>query len=509
MSTWDYLLRGFAVALEPNHLLFAVIGVVAGEVIGALPGIGSVSGVALLLPLTFGMDPTAAIIMLSGIYYGVMYGSTISAVLIDIPGDSAAIMTGLDGHMLAKQGRAGQALFVAAVGSFVAGTFAIIMLSFFAPPLARFGLRFGPPEMAMLMLLALTSLGWLTGESPVKGLISGVIGLLLALVGMDSVNGNARFNFGSIELLDGIPLLPVVIGLFGITQVLVWLERQERWSTQWTGLSIRNVLPSAAEWASSVWAIVRGTVVGFFVGLLPGAGATTSSFLAYTVERQVSRNPAKFGRGAIEGVAAPESANNAAAIAAYVPLLSLGIPGSGTTAVLMGGLMMWGLRPGPLLFRDNPDFVWGLIASFYIANLMLLAINTLAIPAVVKVLALPAPILMVLVAVLSLVGGYAIDNSLFDVGVVLVAGILGYFLTKLRVPVAPLILALVLGPDLETALRRSFLLSRGSPAIFVTRPIALVLLLLTVVSLLAPVVAGMLRSRRVVVAEARGTRYGT
>lgn len=496
MDTWSYLWQGFLSVFQPQHLLFCVIGVVAGQVIGALPGIGSVSGVALLLPLTFGMDPESAVIMLTGIYYGCMYGGTVSAVLIDIPGDSAAIMTGLDGHRLALQGRGGQALFMAAVGSFIAGTFAILMLTLFAPPLARFGLRFGPPETAALMLLALTSLGWLTGESAAKGLLSALLGLFLAVIGVDSVSGRPRFTMGVIDLMDGIPFLPVVIGIFGITQVLLWLESRAQWKVMRANLGLRAILPSVQEWAVSKWAIVRGTIIGFFVGLMPGAGATTASFLSYTIERQSSRRAHLFGKGAIEGVAAPESANNAAAIAAYVPLLSLGIPGSATTAVLMGGLMLWGLRPGPLLFRDAPEFVWGLIASMYVANFLLLAVNTLAIPPMIRILSIPAPVLMAIVSVISIVGAYCIDNSVFDIWLALGAGVLGYFMHKLKMPVPPVVLGLVLGPDLETAMRQSFMLSKGSVAIFFTRPIALGLLIATALFLSAPAIGGFLRRRR-------------
>ncbi len=496
MGTWAHLVDGFAVALQPYHLLFCLLGVLVGEVIGALPGIGSTTGVALLVPLTFGMDPVSAIVMLTGIYYGCMYGGTLSSVLIDVPGESSSVMTAVDGHQMAMKGRAGQALFIAAFGSFVAGTFAIILLSFFAPPLARFGLRFGPPEMAALMILALTSVAWLSGESLPKGLLSAVLGLSLAVVGVDSVTGRPRFTMGMMDLLDGISFLPVVIGVFGITEALLWLETKTLWKVTLPKLSVRSILPSVEEWAASKWAIVRGTVLGFVVGLIPAGGATTASFLSYTLEKQVSRHPERLGQGAIEGVAGPESANNSGAIATYVPLLALGIPGGPTVAVLAGAFMLLGLRPGPLLFQEQPKFVWGIIAAMYVANFILLAMNTLAIPALVRVLGLPAPVLMGVVGVISLVGGYSIDNNLFEVWIVLLAGALGYGLHKFKMPIPPLVLALVLGPDLETAFRQSFMLSQGSPAIFLTRPISLVFLTLAAASLVAPVVSGMLRSRR-------------
>ena len=383
------LAMGFSVALTPFNLLMAVAGVVMGILIGALPGIGPPSGVALLLPLTFGMSPTSGIIMLAALYAGTMYGGTITSVLINTPGESASVVTCIDGYQMALQGRAGPALGIAAIGSFFAGTVGVVLLMLISPVLARWSLAFGPPETFALMLLGLTTVTLLTGESAVKGYISMVFGLLLATVGFDIVSGEPRFAFGVPELMDGIDFLPVAIGLFGIGEVVAGAEIPGGVAMLKARYGLRDLVPNAVDRLRSRWAIVRGTVLGFLVGVLPGAGPTVSTFLAYAVEKKVSKHPEEFGHGAIEGVASPESANNAAATAAMVPMLTLGIPGSATTAIMLGGLMMWGLRPGPLLFEKNPEFVWGLIASQYIANVMLLVLSTAAIPLFVRALRIP------------------------------------------------------------------------------------------------------------------------
>ena len=362
---------GFGVALTPFNLMMAVAGVLVGILIGALPGVGPPSGVAMLLPLTFGMDPTSGIIMLAALYAGTMYGGTITAVLINTPGESASVVTCLDGYQMALQGRAGHALGIAAIASFIAGTIGVVLLMLISPALARWSLAFGPPETFALMLLGLTTVTLLAGDDPIKGYISMVFGLMLAMVGFDIISGDARFGFGIIEMMDGIDFLPAAIGLFGLGEVLAGAE-QKGGAVIKTSLRLRDVLPSAADFVRTRWSIVRGTVMGFLVGMLPGAGPTVAAFLAYTVEKKASKTPERFGKGAIEGVAAPEAANNAGATAAMVPMLTLGIPGSATTAIMLGGLMMWGLRPGPMLFEKNPQFVWGLIASQYIANIMLL-----------------------------------------------------------------------------------------------------------------------------------------
>jgi putative tricarboxylic transport membrane protein len=477
---------GFSVALTPFNLLMATCGVVMGILIGALPGVGPPSGVALLLPLTFGMDPTSGIIMLAALYAGTMYGGTITSVLINTPGESASVVTCIDGHQMALQGRAGPALGIAAVGSFVAGTIGVVLLMLISPLLARWSLAFGPPETFALMLLGLTTVTLLTGESAVKGYISMVVGLMLAMVGFDIVSGDPRFAFGVPELMDGIDFLPVAIGLFGIGEVLAGAEAAGGAAIVQARYRLRDLVPTALDRLRSRWAIVRGTIFGFLVGMLPGAGPTVATFLSYAVEKKVSKHPEEFGRGAIEGVAAPESANNAAATAAMVPMLTLGIPGSATTAIMLGGLMMWGLRPGPLLFEKNPEFVWGLIASQYIANVLLLILSTAAIPLFVRALRIPYGILMPLIIVFCVTGAYSLKNSIFDVGQMIVFGVLGYAMRRLGYSPAALVLALVLGPMAERALRQSLIISDQGAAIFFMRPISGVLMVAAILAVVVP-----------------------
>jgi putative tricarboxylic transport membrane protein len=482
---------GFSVAFTPFNIVMAVAGVLVGILIGALPGVGPPSGVAMLLPLTFGMDPTSGIIMLAAMYAGTMYGGTITAVLINTPGESASVVTCLDGHQMALQGRAGPALGIAAIGSFIAGTIGVVLLSLVSPALAKWALSFGPPETFALMLLGLTTVTMLAGDDPLKAYISMVLGLMLAMVGFDIISGDARFGFGIPELMDGIDFLPVAIGLFGLGEVLATAE--EKAQPIKSKLRLRDVLPSLADWTRSKWAIVRGTAMGFAVGVLPGAGPTVASFLAYTVEKKVSKWPEQFGKGAIEGVAAPESANNAGATAAMVPMLTLGIPGSATTAIMLGGLMMWGLRPGPMLFEKNPQFVWGLIASQYIANVLLLILSTLAIPLFVRVVRIPYSILMPLIVVFCVTGAYSLKNNLWDVGQMLVFGVIGYFMKKLGYSPAALVLALVLGPLAERALRQSLIISDAGIGILFMRPISGVLTALALLAIAVPVVRALFR----------------
>ncbi len=466
----------------------AVCGVIIGMLIGALPGIGPPSGVALLLPLTFGMPPTSGIIMLAAMYAGTMYGGTITSVLINTPGESASVVTCLDGYQMALNGRAGPALGIAAFGSFVAGTIGVVLLMLVAPALAKWALSFGPPETFSLMLLGLTTVTLLTGENPLKGYLSMVFGLMLAMVGFDIISGEARYAFGIPEMMDGMDFLPVAIGLFGIGEVLAGAESASAGAILQAKFGLRELIPSAAEWARSKWAIVRGTFFGFAVGVLPGAGPTVATFFSYAVEKKLSRHPEEFGKGAIEGVAAPESANNAAATAAMVPMLTLGIPGSATTAIMLGGLMMWGLRPGPLLFEKNPEFVWGLIASQYIANIMLLLLSTLAIPLFVRALRVPYNILMPLVIVFCVTGAYSLKNNVWDVGQMLVFGIVGYVMKKLGYSPAALVLALVLGPLAERALRQSLIISDAGLGIMFTRPISCVLTVMALIAVAIPII---------------------
>ncbi len=487
MDFLSNLQLGFSVAFTPFNLVMAVAGVMVGILIGALPGVGPPSGVAILLPLTFGMDPTSGIIMLAALYAGTMYGGTITAVLINTPGESASVVTCLDGYQMALQGRAGPALGIAAFGSFIAGTIGVVLLSLVSPLLAKWALSFGPPETFALMLLGLTTCTLLAGEDPLKGYISMVAGLMLAMVGFDIISGDARYGFGIVEMMDGVDFLPVAIGLFGLGEVLGGAEQAGKPQEVKGRLRLRDVMPSLADWTRARWSIARGTLVGFSIGVLPGAGPTVASFLAYTVEKKVSSEPEKFGKGEIKGVAGPESANNAAATAAMVPMLTLGIPGSATTAIMLGGLMMWGLRPGPMLFEKNPQFVWGLIASQYIANVLLLILSTLFIPLFVRAVRIPYSILMPLIVVFCITGAYSLKNSVWDVGQMLVFGVVGYVMKKLGYSPAALVLALVLGPLAERALRQSLIISDAGLGIFFTRPISAVLMVVAIAVVAVPV----------------------
>src|SRR5688500_8163926 len=494
MDFLTHLGMGFGVAFTPFNVLMAVAGVTVGILIGALPGVGPPSGVAMLLPLTFGMDPTSGIIMLAALYAGTMYGGTITAVLINTPGESASVVTCLDGYQMALQGRAGPALGIAAIGSFVAGTVGVVLLMLVSPLLARWALSFGPPETFALMLLGLTTGTLLAGDDPLKGYISMLAGLMLAMVGYDIISGDARYGFGIVEMMDGIDFLPVAIGLFGLGEVLAGAEQKAQVAKG--RLRLRDVLPSMADWGRTRWSIVRGTALGFSVGVLPGAGPTVASFLAYTVEKKVSKHPQQFGKGAIEGVAGPESANNAAATAAMVPMLTLGIPGSATTAIMLGGLMMWGLRPGPMLFEKNPQFVWGLIASQYMANVLLLILSTLFIPLFVRAVRIPYSILMPLIVVFCVTGAYSLKNNVWDVGMMLVFGVIGYLMKKLGYSPAALVLALVLGPLAERALRQSLIISDAGIGILFMRPISGTLTVLALLAIAVPVFRALMTRAR-------------
>jgi putative tricarboxylic transport membrane protein len=487
------LVLGFSIAFSPTNLLFAFFGVFLGTIIGALPGVGPSAGVAVLLPVTFGMSPVTAIIMLAGIYYGAMYGGTITSVLINTPGESASVMTTLDGFQMALKGRAGAALGIAAIGSFIAGTVSVVLLMLAAPPLADLAVTFGPPEYFALMVLGLTTLASLTSGSMLKGLAMALVGLMLGTIGIDVMIGAPRFTFDSVNLLDKLDFLPVAVGLFAIGELLYNIWRPVRVEPIKARLS--GLLPTRQDWRDSAGSIARGTVIGFFVGMLPGAGATISSFLAYATEKRVSRHPELFGTGVIEGVAAPESANNAASTGALVPLMALGIPGSGTTAVMLGALTLYGLQPGPLMLSTHPEVFWGLVASMYIGNAMLLILNLPLAPLFASILRVPYSILVPIIFGIALFGVYSVENSLFNVGVTILFGGIGFLMRIYNYPPAPLVLALVLGPMLEKALRQSLQMSLGEPAIFVTRPVSAFILVLALLAILVPLISG-LRARR-------------
>jgi putative tricarboxylic transport membrane protein len=489
------LVLGFSIAFSPTNLLFAFLGVLLGTIIGALPGIGPSAGVAVLLPVTFGMSPVTAIIMLAGIYYGAMYGGTITSVLINTPGESASVMTTLDGFQMALKGRAGAALGMAAIGSFIAGTASVVLLMLAAPPLADLAVTFGPPEYFALMVLGLTTLASLTGGSMLKGMAMALVGLMLGTIGIDVLIGAPRFTFDNVNLLDRLDFLPVAVGLFAIGELLYNIWRPVR--VEPIKATLSGLLPTRQDWRDSSGAIARGTAIGFFVGMLPGAGATISSFLAYATEKRVSKRPEMFGTGVIEGVAAPESANNAASTGALVPLMALGIPGSGTTAVMLGALTLYGLQPGPLMLSTHPEVFWGLVASMYIGNVMLLILNLPLAPLFASILRVPYSILIPVIFGIALFGVYSVENSLFNVGVTILFGGIGFLMRIYGYPPAPLVLALVLGPMLEKALRQSLQMSLGDPEIFVTRPVSAIILILAVAALLLPLISGMRERRRV------------
>jgi len=494
------LLLGLSVALTPANLFWCFVGVFLGTIVGVLPGLGSPATIAMLLPLTFRLDPTTAMIMLSGIYYGSKYGGSTTSILLNVPGESASVVTCLDGYQMARQGRAGPALGIAAISSFIAGTVGVLGLMLIAPPVARFAVRFGPPEYFALMCLGLAMVVFLAGKSMIKGLIATLFGIWLAGVGTDIFTAESRFTFGMMELLDGIDFIVVSIGVFAVAEVLVNLESQAGAELFKVPKGLRNLLPSLQDLKDSRFAFVNGSVVGFFIGVLPGAGSTIASFLSYGVEKAFSRHPEKFGTGAVEGVAAPEAANNSETGGALVPLLTLGIPGSATTAMLLAALILWGFRPGPLLIQENPVLFWGLVASMYVGNIMLLILNLPLVPLFAQILRLPYFVLAPAILGISIVGVYSVSQSLFDVWMLGVFGLLGYLMRKLDFPAAPLVLGLVLGDRLEQSLRQALMMSQGHLSILVMRPMSAGLLLLTVVILLMPV-AGKIRSWRLKAAE--------
>ncbi|MGA9225006.1 MAG: tripartite tricarboxylate transporter permease [Mesobacillus sp.] len=492
MSTLDYLFQGFGTALIWYNIIFAFIGVLIGTAVGVLPGIGPMSGVALLIPVTASVTSwlppeqaaTSAIILLAGVYYGAMYGGSTTSILLNTPGESSSVVTTLDGYQMAKKGRAGSALSIAAIGSFVAGIVTIIALIALAKPLSAVALKFGPAEYFSLMLLGLGAVSGLAGKSVTKALIMTVTGLLLGTIGIDSVSGIARFTFNVPWLYQGIEFLTIAVGLFALGEVFKTILEKEEEEAEIA--KINNLLPSKAELKESAGPIARGSILGFFVGILPGAGATLASFFSYILEKKISKNPSKFGTGAIAGVAAPESANNAASGGAMIPLLTLGIPGSGTTAILMGALMMYNVQPGPLLFEDHPQVAWGLIASMFIGNIMLLILNLPLVKVFAKIIQTPKQFLIPMIIAISIFGVYAVQVSTNDLLLLLGCGILGYFLSKNDYPIAPLVLGLVLGPMVENNLRRALTISNGDFSVFVSRPISLAFLLITVLWLVVP-----------------------
>jgi len=482
------LVHGFAVALAPANLLWCFVGVLLGTVVGILPGLGPPATIAMLLPLTFQMTPAAAMIMLAGIYYGAKYGGSTTSILLNVPGESASVVTCLDGYQMARKGRAGAALGIAAIASFVAGTVGVLGLMLVAPPLARFALAFSSPEYFGLMTLGLALVVLLAGRSVIKALLAALVGLWIASMGTDLFSATSRFTFGQMELLAGIDFIVVAIGVFAIGEVLANIATREGTQLLPVPKGLRNLLPTRQDLKDCRFAFLNGSVIGFLVGVLPGGGSTIASFLSYGLEKAVSRRRGEFGTGVIEGVAAPEGANNSETGGALVPLLTLGIPGSGTTAILLAALVLWGFKPGPLFIPENPTLFWGLVASMYLGNAMLLVLNLPLVPAFAQVLRLPAYVLYPLIFGVSIVGVYSVSGSPFDLALLAAFGLLGYLMRQLDYPTAPLILALALGAGLERALRQSLMMSGGNLAILVERPIAAAMLSLALVVLLIPLV---------------------
>ncbi len=476
---------GFTVALTPANLLFCFLGALVGTLVGVLPGLGPVGAVAFLLSLTFKMEPASAVIMLAGIYYGAMYGGSTTSILVNIPGETASVVTCLDGYRMARRGRAGAALGMAAFASFIAGTVGVIGLMLLAPLLGRAALSFGPPEFFALTLTGLTLVAYLTQGSMVKALIMAVLGLLAGTVGMDPISGQERFTYGTLTLRDGFGLVPVAMGLFGVAEVLDNLARIGTQTVYET--KIKGLLPNSTDWKDSARPIARGSLLGFFLGILPGPGPVIASFVSYAMEKRLSRYPEKFGSGVIEGVAGPEAANNAATAGSFIPLLSLGIPTSAIMALFMGALMIHGIQPGPLFIARYPELFWGFIASMYVGNAMLLVLNLPLIGIWVRVLKTPYAILCPLILLFCLIGVYSLNANVVEIAIMLAFGVFGFFMRRAGFEGAPFILALVLGPIMETSLRQSLLISRGSFNIFLTRPICAALIALTAAFLIWPI----------------------
>jgi putative tricarboxylic transport membrane protein len=491
--TLDSLWLGFSVALQPAVLWYAFIGCLIGTLVGVLPGIGPLAGISILLPITFGLNATNAIVMLAGIYYGSQYGGSTTSILLRIPGEASSVMTCIDGNAMARKGRAGAALCIAAVGSFIAGTFGVIVLTLVAPPLATLALKFGPPEYTALLTLGLVFLAYMSTSSLVRTLLMAALGLLLGMIGIDPLSGHFRYSFDIPELGDGIGIVPVAVGLFGLGEILSTPSRQV--TAEVIRPKLRELWPNREEWRQSGWPIARGTVMGFLIGIIPGSAHIISSFLSYAVEKKISKHPEEFGKGAVAGVAGPESANNAASTGAFVPMLALGIPTGPVTAVLMAALMIHGVPPGPTLVNDHPQVFWGFIASMYVGNLMLLALNLPLVGLFVNLLRIPYAYLYPLIIMFCVIGVYEVAHSIVDVWIMLIMGVVGYALKKFNFDPAPLVLGLVIAPIFEMSLRQSLIMSDGNWLIFLQRPIALTLMVVCAALLAASAVSAITARR--------------
>lgn len=477
---------GFAIALNPWNLLYAFVGALLGTAVGVLPGLGPVTTIALLLPVTYGLNATSAIILLAGIYYGAMYGGSTTSILLNIPGESASIVTCLDGYQMARKGRAGPALGIAAMGSFIAATVSIVLLSLVAPIMSDMALKFGPAEYASLVLCGLLMSVYMSEGSTLKGLLMLMVGLLLGMVGLDPIYGVERFTFGILRLTDGISFVAVAMGLFAVSELLMNLETVGKADVFQT--SLKGLLPTLEDWRKCWAPVLRGSLIGFTVGVLPGGGAIISSFMAYAIEKKFSKHPEEFGKGAIEGVASPESTNNAASTSSFIPLLTLGIPGNNATAMLFIALMIHGIQPGPLLLSEYPDLFWGFIASMYIGNLMLLGLNLPLVGFWVRLLKVPYHYLAVLIIVIVMIGAYSLKNSVFDLGLIIIFGVCGYIARRGGFPFVPLVLAMILGRILEQSVQQALIFSGADLWIFIKKPISAMFLALALLTVLTPLI---------------------
>ena len=503
MDIFAGLAGGITTVLNPTTFALLALGVLLGMVIGVMPALGPSAGMAILLPITFGMNPTAAIIMLAAIYYGAMYGGTITSVLLNTPGESSTVATTFDGYPLARQGRAGPALVLASIGSFVAGTIGAVLLSLFAPAFASVASSFGPSELFLIILAGLLTLIVIVGGNRTYGTISALLGFALATVGLDIGTGDQRYTFGSPELISGINFIPVAIGLFGLGELF--------WSI-YTGMHrghigdqdgnnrlsarSRGFWPTRADWADTKWTMPRNSLLGFCIGTIPGAGATVASLMGYSTEKSISKNPERFGKGAMRGLVAPETANNAASTGAMVPLLTLGIPGSASTAVLLAGFLMWGVQPGPLLMAQHPDLAWGLIASMYLGNVMLILLSIFFIPTFASIARVPYRIMVPAIVVICMLGTYTVNGSILETWIMLVCGVVGFFMKRFGFSPAATVIALVLGPLAESTLRQTLIISGGSFEIFLTRPVSLGLVIFLGVLMIGPALYRTWRSVR-------------
>lgn len=491
MDLFSGILTGFQVAFSLQGLLYVFLGTVIGTLIGMIPGLGPITAIAVMIPVTYGMDPVFAMLLMAGVYYGAAYGGAASSILLNAPGESMSVPTTFDGYPLAKQGKAGKALAVAAIASFVGGTISVILMTFFAPFLAKVAISFGPPEYFALMLMGLMAVTSFAEGSVVKALISATLGFMIATIGIDGQTGTARFTFGNVNLLEGIDFLVIALGLFALTEVTS-LIRERKESPTFSTKEIGSLKLTKEEMKEVAGPMGRQSLLGFIIGVLPGAGGTIASFLSYITEKRLSKNPEKFGKGALAGVAAPEAANNGSSTGSFVPLLSLGIPGSGTTAVMLGALIVLGIQPGPLLMTDHPEVFWGVIASMYIGNVILLILNLPLIPYISRILIIPRPMLISLIIIFCVIGVYGVGFRTFDLFLLVLFGVIGFFMAYFKFPAAPMLLAFILGDLMEQSLRQSLTISNGNLMIFLERPVALTLIVIALLSFIVPIV----RNRR-------------